>query len=76
MCLLAFLPGVGGGENKIHEIGEACPELVERIRGVKIGKISTKNQPKTLIPKSKNQIFHNFFNCFADIELRESQTDI
>jgi len=32
-------------------------EWVELIRGVKIGKILTKNQSKTLIPQNKNQIF-------------------
>ena len=46
------------------------------IRGVKIGKISTFFQPKTLIPQNKNQISQNFFNCLAGIELRESQIDI
>ena len=53
VCLLAFLPGVGGG--------------------VKIGKNSARNQPKALIPSSKNQIFQRFFNCLAGIELRESR---
>jgi len=37
-----------------------------------MGKIIDTNQSKTLIPESKNQIFYNFFICFADIELRES----
>jgi len=32
-------------------------EWVEWIRGVKIGKILTKNQSKTLIPQNKNQNF-------------------
>ena len=40
---------------------------------VKIGKISTFFQPKAMIPSSKNQFFHNFFNCLANIELRESR---
>jgi len=35
-----------------------------------------KNQPKTLIPQNKNQIFQIFFNCLGGIELRESRTDI
>jgi len=33
---------------------------VEWIRGVKIGKILTKNQSKTLIPSNKNQNFQKF----------------
>jgi hypothetical protein len=43
---------------------------------VKIGKISTFFQPKAMIPKSKNQIFQKFFNCFNDIGLRESRISI
>jgi len=39
---------------------------------VKIGKISTIFQPKALIPKHKNQIFQNFFNCLAGFELLDS----
>ncbi len=38
---------------------------VEWIRGVKIGKNSTRNQPKTLIPQSKNQIFQIFLTHFS-----------
>ncbi len=37
-----------------------CPELVERIRGVKIGKNSARNQSKAMIPQNKNKNFRNF----------------
>ncbi len=37
--------------------------MAKKIRGVKIGKISTFFQSKTLIPSSKNQIFQKFLTA-------------
>ena len=62
---LDFLSGVAKKIRAIYALG---------IRGVKIGKNSARNQPKTLIPKHKNQIFQNFFNCLAGFELLDSRT--
>jgi len=42
---------------------------------VKIGNISANFQSKTLIPKSKNQIFQKNFICLSDIGLRKSVTE-
>ncbi len=54
-----------------HNLSWACRR--EPPVGVKICKISTFFQSKTLIPSSKNQIFQKFFICLAGIELRESR---
>ncbi len=53
--------------------GETC---AQGIRGVKIGNIFRHFQPKTLIPKHKNQKFQKFFNYLVGIELRESRISI
>jgi len=44
------------------------------IRGVKIGKILVKNQPKTLIPQSKNQIFQKFLTHFPKTSYEQRAT--
>ena len=41
-----------------------CETCAQGICGVKIGKNSARNQPKALIPKSKNQIFQKFLTYF------------